>query len=171
MYNIQMLSSTKKNFSPELFKDALLAAISKDGRFRVLGSSLTATRLTRKERVEAQTEVYVAPTLLLKRIRLTTAKPYCGNHPGECAITGDKKRNTTYLEWEDWVAFHGLVNKVCDKFKLSANIWTLPPDVRGKMWIRKGLLPRLRYDHTDDWSRGNVRGPLRVWNAGDASQF
>lgn len=112
-------------------------------------------------------------TILVKPVRLVKAKPYCGNHPGECQINPflgpQKKKSMTLLEWDDWVKFHNLVNRCLNRFKANANVWSNPPDVRGKMWIRKGLKARVRYDWDEKPSAyGN---PIRVWNTGSDDQF
>src|ERR1700686_3436352 len=62
------------------------------------------------------------PAIRVKPVRLVKKKLYCGNHPGLCEInilTGvaPKKINSRLLEWNDWVQFHGLVNRVLNRFK------------------------------------------------------
>lgn len=156
MYTIQVLRwGVGKR---DQVKAALLAAVAKDGRFRILGTS--------------EGEVQALPTLYLHRVRLADKKPYCGNHPGPCEINPfrpqEKKKNTVYLEWDDWVAFHGLVNKVLNKLRCHADVWTLPQDARGRFWIRKDLSPRVKFDYTEEYVGGR---PLRIWNTGDSSQF
>jgi len=109
----------------------------------------------------------------IKPVRLVKKKPYCGNHPGECVINPflgvQKKKNATYLEWNDWVQFHGLVNRVLNRFRVDADVWSTPQDVRGKMWIRKGKQARKQYDWTEDYSAYGQ--PIRHWNVGDETQF
>lgn len=111
--------------------------------------------------------------LYIKPVRLRTKKPYCGNHPGECQVnpfTGPtKKPNATYLEWDDWVAFHKLVNATLNRLHTHADVWSTPADVRGKMWIRKGTLPRVRWDWTEDMDR--YGRAVRTWNQGTPDQF
>jgi hypothetical protein len=106
--------------------------------------------------------------LEVKPVRLRKAKPYCGNHPGECPIGGGKKPNATYLEWNDWIKFHKLVNAVLNKHCSNADVWSTPADVRGKMWIRKDNKPRKNWDWTEDYSSGRM---IRVWNQGTPDQF
>lgn len=102
----------------------------------------------------------------LQKVRLIEAKPYCGQHPGECVVGGPKKK-TKYLEWDDWVAFHSIVN---DALKgITADVWSLPLDTRGKMWIRKGLRRRVKFDY-DETVNGYGR-PVRIWNEGTDDQF
>lgn len=173
MYTIQFLDdTTDSTFAQRRFQQTLQETILQDGRFRVGAQHWGTSTLTRKERAQAGVEVWKVMTLYLQRIRLTTPKPYCGNHPGPCVVgfLPRKKPTASYLEWDDWVAFHTLVNQVCDNLQVSANIWTLPPDAKGKMWIRKGTQARQRWDYQDDWSRGGLQ-PLRVWNTGTPDQF
>ena len=113
------------------------------------------------------------PSIHIKRVRLVKAKPYCGQHPGVCVVNPfigpQKKKVGKWLEWNDWVAFHGLVNRVLNRFRTNADVWSEPPDVRGKFYIRKGLLARKRFDWTetiDKWGR-----PIREWNKGAPDQF
>lgn len=113
------------------------------------------------------------PTILVKPVRLLKAKPYCGNHPGECQINPflgpQKKKSMTLLEWDDWVKFHDLVNRCLNRFKVNANVWSNPADIQGRMWIRKGLTARIHYDwYEKPVAYGN---PIRVWNPGSDDQF
>src|SRR5690348_11075987 len=90
--------------------------------------------------------------ILLRKVRLMKAKPYCGQHPGPCQIGpfGERpRRNMRFLEWDDWVAFHSVVNDALDgprrkrgRSPIRADIWTNPPEKldKGKrMWVRRGL--------------------------------
>jgi hypothetical protein len=172
MYTIQLLDADSARLAN--LRDALLARIAKDGRFRV-GEVITSTsNLTRRERYEAKVPGWQVPTLYLGKIALTKKKAYCGNHPGPCVINPfrgpEKKPISSRMEWDDWVAFHALVNGLFNQRHVKANIWTLPRDVKGKMWIRKGLLARRQWDYEDDWSRGTVV-PIRIWNQGTTDQF
>jgi hypothetical protein len=102
----------------------------------------------------------------LMRVRLTEPKPYCGQHPGECAV-GTKKKNMTYLEWDDWVAFHALVNRAL--LGIDADVWSMPLDIKGYMWLRKGRRVRVRYDYDEKF---NTMGrAVRTWNPGTDDQF
>lgn len=107
--------------------------------------------------------------IVCKPVRLINRKSYCGNHPGECPVDSKPKPRATYLEWEDWVKFHALVNRVLNRFKTNADVWSTPMDVRGKMWIRKGRRARTQWD----WEEHvNGYGQLvRVWNQGTEDQF
>lgn len=112
------------------------------------------------------------PGIHVKRLRLVKAKPYCGQHPGECVINPFigvvKKPVNRYLEWEDWVKFHAFVNRVLNRFRTHANVWSNPPDIRGKMWIRKGLKARVKWDWEDQWVGGRR---IQLWNPGTDDQF
>jgi hypothetical protein len=114
------------------------------------------------------------PIIVVKPVRLLKKKPYCGNHPGTCEInpftrTAPKKMNATFLEWEDWIKFHSLINRCLNKFRADADVWSTPLDVRGKMMIRKGKVARKSYDWTETT---NAYGrPIRIWNQGTPDQF
>lgn len=175
MYTIQLLNGDENRLTD--LREALLKRIAKDGRFRVgvVGHSISnvGRREAREHNIPHDKRCNV-PTLYLQRIRLVKKKPYCGNHPGECVVNPfvgpRKKPNATYLEWDDWVAFHNLVNGLLNQRHVRALIWTLPQDVKGKMWIRKGLQARRRWDYEDDYSRNTVV-PIRIWNQGTPDQF
>lgn len=148
----------------------LTQRLAKDGRFSatlVTGEVKT----TRKDRtnIAGLYHAYSLPSILVERVRLTTKKPYCGNHPGECPVSSKPKPVSSRLEWEDWVAFHGIVNRVLNRFKASANVWSLPHDVKGRMWIRMGTKPRLHYDWTEE--AGRFGQTIRIWNQGTPDQF
>lgn len=138
---------------------ALKDRLVKDGKFRAI---LTPTYDSKNR-----------ACIKIKPVRLVNKKPYCGNHPGECVVnpfTGPtKKPNATYLEWNDWVAFHKVVNTVLNKYKVNADVWSTPYDVRGKMHIRKGRVARKRYDYSEKINQYGM--PVREWNQGDESQF
>lgn len=133
---------------------ALMARVEKS-RFRAV---LTAV---------GETDIRVKP------VRLREKKPYCGSHPGPCEVNPfrgqEKKKITSYLEWEDWVAFHKMVNAVLNRLRVDADVWSNPADVRGKMWIRRGLSPRVRWDWTEEHS--SYGRPVRIWNVGTPDQF
>lgn len=113
----------------------------------------------------------------MKPVRLRAAKPYCGQHPGEC-VAGPfgfqrPKRTSRYLEWDDWVEFNNLINDVLDARGVEADTWSVPqePLDKGKnMYVRRRLLGRrLRYEWTEE--QGRFGRPARIWNHGDDSQF
>jgi hypothetical protein len=165
VYNIQLISDP---IDVQVFIWKLQEAIMLDGRFRV---DTWCDEVIHQGRGKARRAYKV---VAFKGVRLTTKKPYCGNHPGPCLLGGRKKPTTNLLEWDDWVAFHTLVNRFLDKRMISANVWTTPQDVKGKMWIRKGLQGRVRYDYTETYPQfAGIRtvAPLRVWNQGTEDQF
>jgi len=114
-------------------------------------------------------------SLIVKPVRLREAKLYCGQHPGECLV--GPKRRSKCLEWDDWVAFHDLVNDVLDEHGIDADAWTNPPEALDhgrKMWVRRGLARRVAYDWFDDPKDvhgGIFRNVRRIWNHGSADQF
>lgn len=167
-----MAYTIKIHTSDEVFvgkvKLLLEKTLEKDGRFRC--------------RVENSGFIYKGPRegsrkegygFTLRNVRLTKKKEYCGNHPGVCVVNpylGSKKKPVaSYLEWDDWVAFHSIVNDVLDKIKVDADVWSNPQDVKGKMWMRKGLARRTKYE----WEERNTNHwqPLRIWNQGTVDQF
>jgi len=105
----------------------------------------------------------------IKPVRLVKAKLYCGNHPGPCELNGQPKKTTKYLEWNDWIKFHGLVNRVLNRFKCNANVWITPQDTNGKFYMRLGLRPRIRYDYESTFN--SYGREVRVWNNGTPDQF
>ena len=118
-------------------------------------------------------ELKGCPSIKVSRVRLKRAKPYCGNHPGTCEVdpfTGKepKRKKARFLEWDDWVRFHRIVNAALNRFRAHADVWSNPHDVRGKMWIRKGTKPRRRWDWTEQLMHGRT---VRIWNQGTADQF
>jgi len=137
---------------------ALQDRIAKDGKFK---ATLTPV-------CNGGWKGKFAPAIRVKPVRLVKARPYCGNHPNFCENPNRPKPNSTFLEWSDWVKFHSLVNRVLNRFRADADVWSNPPEIRGKMWIRKGKKARLHYDWTEDYSSGRR---VQTWNSGDASQF
>ena len=156
MYTIQILKGGEAKRNRVL--DYLRQRIAKDGRFTANMECAMDRRL---------------PSIHIKPVRLTKAKPYCGQHPGECVVnpfTGPtRKPRATWLEWDDWVAFHHLVNRALNRLRTHADVWSTPPDVRGKMWIRRGIKARLRYEWTEEPGRYGL--PIREWNQGTFDQF
>lgn len=148
---------------------ALRERIEKDGRFRarvVNAGYMTpgSHKGSRKSGVG----------FTLRNIRLTEAKPYCGQHAPPCVVNPyigpQKKPRATYLEWEDWIEFNNLVNKVLDELHCDADVWSNPMEVQGRMWIRKGLRARIKYDYENVW-RDDHWAPLQTWDLGSESQF
>lgn len=137
----------------------LTARMQKEGIFR---AGLTAS-----------TDNKGRPTILVKPVRLLKAKPYCGQHANECVahpIFGFRKKpKATYLEWDDWIKFHNLVNRCLNRFHTNANVWTNPPEVRGKFWIRQGKKSRVKYDVKESYDSYGHR--IQDWNLGTEDQF
>lgn len=134
--------------------DKLTLAIREDGRFRCdlanCGGHIEVTR-----------------------VRLTKAKEYCGQHAGPCQVNRfvqRKRKVMTYLEFDDWIAFHGVVNDVLDKLKVEADVFTRPLETRGKMFVRRVRLGRrVVYDYdVVDVSYGRE---VHAWNLGTPDQF
>ena len=111
--------------------------------------------------------------IFVKPVRLRKAKPYCGAHYGECIINSflgpQKKKIATYLEFEDWVKFHKVVNAVLNKARVDADVWSIPLETRGKFWIRKGRKARKKFDVAETYDGSGRR--IQTWNLGDDSQF
>lgn len=115
-----------------------------------------------------------APILTLKPVRLRKAKPYCGQHADICQInpfTGKlpKKPMAKFLEFNDWISFHKLVNGVLNRLKAHANVFSDPMECKGRFWIRKDLKPRVKFDSETDYdSYGRA---FHKWDLGSDSQF
>ena len=150
-YTIQFLCGSFQK------RDKLLNYINqrliKDGRFTATLTPTIEKRL---------------PAIRVKPVRLTEKKSYCGNHPGTCEV-GAKKMNARFLEWDDWVKFHRLINAALNMYHCNANVWSTPTDIRGKMHIRKGYKARLRYDWEEEYN--DFGRPIRIWNPGTDDQF
>jgi hypothetical protein len=154
-YTIRLLDDPSV-FAFQQIHQELFRAIKDDGRFSVGSKTIC---------VEAGYQ-----TIKLNRIRLITKKSYCGNHPGPCdAINRGRKMNATYLEWDDWVAFHSIVNGALDSLQVEADVWTLPLDVSGKFFIRRGMKARVKFDYDTEYN--TVGRSVRVWNTGTPDQF
>lgn len=143
-------------------------AVKRDKVLAALTARLESSPFRATLTLEGEASIKVKP------VRLRVKKPYCGNHPGECQLnpfTGKspKKPNATYLEWEDWVAFHKVVNSVLNRLHTQADVWSTPADVRGKMWIRKGKAARVKWDWDEDYD--NYGRVVRTWNQGTPDQF
>lgn len=151
-YTIKFLSANEQRVAT--IHAYLLTRMAKEGKFRATLTSATDSK--------------GHPIIVVKPVRLMKAKPYCGNHPGECQANGKPKKTMTYLEWNDWVEFHNLVNRCLNKFHANADVYSTPADVRGKMWIRRGKQARLRYDWEEHMG---MYGMVRTWDQGSPSQF
>lgn len=155
-YLVQLLSE----HDVALVAKKLQESIERDGRFR----------LTAAPEVSGK-------TINMQKVRLTARKPYCGQHPGECvAIFPRPKRNSMCLEYDDWIAFHAVVNSTLDELGVSANVTTRPMEtvrrfkgMGGKYWIRRGTKPRVRFDYDEEYNGMGL--PVRWWNPGTPDQF
>lgn len=138
--------------------------IERDGRFR----------LSTRPEIRDQ-------TIDIGRVRLTEKKPYCGQHPGECFVNpfrGERpQRRSSCLEYEDWIAFHAVVNAALTRLGVSADVTTRPMEtvrrmkgMGGKYWIRRGFRARVRYDWEEEYTNGHFQ-PIRWWNPGTDDQF
>ncbi len=148
-------------------REALKRAIERDGRFTATLNQVDHMPRGRKRSAGYQ--------FTIERVRLTTAKPYCGQHPGECLVNPffgpRKKANHKYLEWEDWIAFHEIVNDVLDRLQVEADAWTNPqePISEGKnFYVRRDNKRRRRWEWEERYVGMRL---LRVWNAGTPDQF
>jgi hypothetical protein len=117
---------------------------------------------------------YGVQTIVLTNVRLREAKPYCGQHPGECAVGATRKGR--WLEWEDWVAFHNLINDFLDAQGIVADAYTEPRERMDKgrrMYVRRMKEGRrLRYDWDDEYQATSFGGRrIQVWNHGTPDQF
>jgi len=159
---------TDKEMLPWNVREKLIKALDKDKRFRC--DINNAGFIYRGPREGSRKEGY---GLILRRVRLTEKKEYCGQHFGVCVVnpfTGpQKKKKTTHLEYNDWIEFHDIVNNVLDKMKLDADVWTDPRECTGRYWIRKGMNRRVNFDAEQIPS--NHWAPQYKWDNGSASQF
>jgi hypothetical protein len=164
MYTIQVFDS---NRSGEVFH-ALQQAITLDGRFKTRRMWVEVLKTTREDR-KTLGKVYTLPAILIQGIRLTYKKPYCGQHAAQECPVGTRKPNMSLCEWNDWINFHNLINATLDHLQVAANVWTLPLEVKGKFWIRKGMKARVRFDA--DISYNSMGRRVEHWNLGDDTQF
>lgn len=74
----------------------------------------------------------------IRNIRLKDSKIYCGNHPAACELGGSHRKGRT-LEGADWVEFNDLINNICDRLWIRANVST------AVCVIRKGYERRIKY--------------------------
>jgi len=165
MYTIKFLGGQRYTKQFKVW-EYLQARMEKEGRFKAT--------LTRSNMWSGGIQY---PTIEIKPVRLVKAKPYCGNHPGSCPVSDKPKPKSRHLEWDDWVKFHNLVNRVLNRFHADADVWSNPQDVRGKMWIRKGKKARVKWDWTETYLPNpfgfpqELVRPIRVWNTGTPDQF
>jgi len=149
----------------------------RDQVIKALTERLERSRFTARlepATIYARGSVEGFPAIFVKPVRLRQAKPYCGQHAGECQINPftkepPRKPNAKYLEFADWVEFHGVVNAVLNRLRVHADVWSTPTETRGKMWIRKDTRARVRYDSDTEY---DVYGrAVHTWNLGTDDQF
>lgn len=99
--------------------------------------------------------------LTLSKIRLKASKPYCGNHPGPCALSGHRpEKKGRSLEGADWISFNEAVNSYLDTHQVEALVTSRPLELRKPLIIRKGRLRRVHYGCSYPFANGNA-----VWEA------
>lgn len=120
----------------------------------------------------------VGPRTLIRLggILLRKAKPYCGNHPGQCPVDAPRP-NSRYLEWDDYIRFNNRLNRFLDDFLQegeTAEAWSTPRDLpipgtgKREFWIRRNNRARQRWDWEES-RRGKQL--IRLWNFGSPDQF
>lgn len=77
-------------------------------------------------------------SLRIVGVRLKRKKFYCGQHAGPCQA---RIRTThplaSYLEGADFVGFNDMLNDLCDKYQIEANIWSTR-ESHGRLYLRRG---------------------------------
>ena len=95
--------------------------------------------------------------LKIEKIRLKESKPYCGNHPGSCAVNGDGAgKRLPYLEGLDWVEFNDRLNDILDDHNVEAF-------VRSSVCvIREGKFRRVEYGYhgSGNFAQWNLHGEV-----------
>lgn len=128
-------------------------------------------RAIARSRFTAEFELHNGKSIHVKTVRLKTAKPYCGQHPGAC-LRDRPKRKMCLLEWDDWVEFNGRINDALDAIGVNADVFSTPAetvDVGRKMFIRRGVRRRIHWDWSEEPNRYGAI--VRVWNHGSEDQF
>jgi hypothetical protein len=174
------LGQASKEFIMEI-RDELYRHIRLDGRFRlpdVNPRGIGSVEQVYHGRGKARKPHW---RIVIKGVRLTTAKPYCGQHPGECLInpfTGKapKKPNDSRLEWDDWIQFNNLVNDFLDKLPHASEAWSsCPPeqmDKGRKFYFRRNNQRRIYWDWTEgEYVIRKQKMWVRIWNHGTPDQF
>lgn len=173
MYTIMLLNPKTDVLR---LSNALRARIAQDGRFKVNYQEVGQAKTTKEDR-QTLGQVFFMPAILMKGIRLTQKKSYCKQHALECQVdpfTGKlpHKPMSTFLEHQDWITFHQVVNGLLNQRHTNANIWTNPLeklDKGNRMWIRRGTQARIKWDVDGQVNRfGRIE---ETWNHGDSSQF
>lgn len=95
--------------------------------------------------------------LTLGKIRLKASKPYCGNHPGPCALSGHRpEKKGKFLEGSDWVEFNDCVNLYLDQHSVEALVFSRPLELRKPLIVRQGRRRRTHYGCTWPFPNGNA---------------
>lgn len=158
------------------FKTRLEAKLPEDGRFTVRTVEVETETLGPIASKKRAPKVFV----YLHTIRRAKRGDYCGQHPGPCAAVVPRKITRGFwLEWDDWITFHSLVNDILDEMAPAACAWSVPnegipmyPGQGKKFWIRKDGKRRQRYDWDEDPTYHSFFGAVRRrWDMGSASQF
>lgn len=84
---------------------------------------------------------YKAGCINIYKVRLRTAKEFCGNHPAACEIGNPTHRKGAHLEGADWVQFNDELNNILDRMNVSARVES------ALVIVRKGALRRTNYRH------------------------
>lgn len=123
------------NCEPDRIRSLLLVEYLPISRFRIL--DLTVGIFPHADRVR--------PALKISGPRLLRKKFYCGQHAGPCRA-GVRRRHPlgSWLEGADFVAFDDMLNDLCDKYQIEAEIWSTRESI-GRLYLRDGKLRRNRY--------------------------
>ncbi len=112
--------------------------------------------IPRSQRPRKNSPVYQV-LLWMSKIRLRTSKPYCGNHPGPCALSSHRpERKGRFLEGSDWVELNDVCNSYLDQHSVEALIRSRPLELRQPLIIRQGRLRRLHYGCSYPFPNGNA---------------
>lgn len=103
------------------------------------------------------------PAIILRRIRLVRAKPYCGQHAGPCLRRSPRReRCSSYLEGADWVAFNDMLNDAFNRTRLRVSIWSKGPEL-GLFFTRLGDRSRIQYSASHSLL---IAPELLLWDTG-----
>lgn len=77
-------------------------------------------------------------SLRIVGVRLKRKKFYCGQHAGPCRNTIRRRHPlASYLEGADFVGFNDMLNDLCDKYSIEADIWSTRESL-GRLYLRRG---------------------------------
>jgi hypothetical protein len=105
--------------------------------------------------------------LVIKKVRLKQRKDYCGNHPAECADVAKKHVQRKFLEGADWVEFNDMLNDLLDERKVSAVVYSRPPDGttdKHPLFVRRGM--HRRWFYGSGYRNGIPSSPMenQIWD-------